>query len=316
MTQPSLISIIIPCYNQGHLLAQAIDSALAQAYPHVEVIVVDDGSTDNTCEIAQRYVGRVRYVRQQNAGLSAARNTGLTVAKGNYVNFLDSDDRLLPEKLARQAPLLEADPGLALVYCRHFVTDADGNRTPAEKRESPRGEVYHALRRGNFLPVHSALVRRACIQEAGGFDAKLRALEDWDLWLRIALRYRFDRVEEPLVEYRDLGDSMSKDYYRMTEAFFQVMQRHTLDHDRCPECRRADDYLYTWLRLGRAPQIYRGAAQRFRQRRWQEGRAWLRMGARIYPTYLFDPKRWLRGSRKAARFGAQSVLLGDSPSPP
>ncbi|HZT44223.1 MAG TPA: glycosyltransferase [Chthonomonadaceae bacterium] len=309
--KPSLVSIIIPCYNQGPLLAEAIESALAQTYPQIEVIVVDDGSTDNTSLIARRYRDRIHYLYQPNAGLSAARNAGLAIARGVYVNFLDSDDRLLPDKIAQQVPLLDEDPALGLVYCRHFLTDAQGIRRPAEALEAHRGEVYHALRRGNFLAVHTALVRRACVEEAGGFDPKLRSLEDWNLWLRIARRYRFDFVDAPLVEYRDLGDSMSKNHLRMAKSCLQVLKLHAQDHPGCAACREADAYLRTWLRLGQAPRLYRGAARHLRRGHWREAAAWLSAAMGLYPTYLIDPKRWLRGYRKAAQNSAYSLLLKD-----
>ena len=108
MTEP-LVSVIIPCYNQGKYLAEAIESALNQTYPHVEVIVVNDGSTDNTAEVAARYAGRITYVEQENGGPSAARNAAIGVATGSLIAHLDSDDRWSPQKLERQVPMF-ADP--------------------------------------------------------------------------------------------------------------------------------------------------------------------------------------------------------------
>src|SRR5207244_7547062 len=128
--EPRRVSIIVPCHNGARFLAEALDSALAQTHPAVEVIVVDDGSIDDTPSVLGRYAGRVRVIRQRNRGPSAARNAALDVARGDYGAFLDADHRFLPDKVARQAGVLDARPDVGLVYCGRAVSGGDGRALP------------------------------------------------------------------------------------------------------------------------------------------------------------------------------------------
>ncbi len=183
------VSVIIPAFNRADVLGRAIDSVLAQTYPDFELIVVDDGSTDRTAEVVQTFADpRIRYIPQANAGVAAARNTGLAEARGRFVAFLDSDDRFLPHKLAVQVAVLEASPEVGLVAGGYRVVSASGE--PLIERHPwhawPRLDVQTWLY-ACPVTVHSVLVRREWLARAGGFDLSLNGqAEDWDLWLRLA----------------------------------------------------------------------------------------------------------------------------------
>ena len=198
------ISVIIPTYSYGRFLRDAIDSVLAQTVAPLEIIVVDDGSTDDTPEIVASYGDRIRYIRQQNAGVGAARNSGIAAARGEYLAFLDSDDIWLPEKLARELACLEADPGLGLVHCGVEMFDASGTvRISMTGRE---GWIAHELLRLDREVIASVgscpLVPKRVVDEVGGFDESLPPSEDWDFVYRVALRYRIGFVPMVLVRYR------------------------------------------------------------------------------------------------------------------
>ena len=219
---PPLVSVIIPCYRQGHFLAGAIDSALAQTYPSVEVVVVDDGSDDNTDEVATRYSGKLVYVRKSNGGLSSARNAGLETARGEYVLFLDADD-LLPSTAV--ADLVDALPTAdALVIGGHSTfthnptTDAGPSIQPPSSPPLPQAFEY------NLAPVHCWLSPRQAIDEVGRFDTSLRSLEDWHLWLRLLLSGRpVATIQQVVAYYRLYPGSMSTNRERMFQMRLRVM---------------------------------------------------------------------------------------------
>ena len=184
---------MIATFNHGRFLPDALESAVAQTLQGVEIIVVDDGSTDDTSAVLARYAGKVRIVRQPNRGLAAARNTGLATARGRYVSFLDADDVLMPTKLAEQQALLERAPTVGWTYCDVLIeTVATGGQMRASERfgygaRMLDGWLFPELIRGNFIPAIAPLVRRTVLDAVGGFDERLTALEDWDLWLRMSL---------------------------------------------------------------------------------------------------------------------------------
>lgn len=185
-----LVSIIIPTYNHRHLIDKAIDSALAQTYPNCEIIVIDDGSTDGTDKfLKDRYGGEIIYKYQQNQGRSAARNCGLSLANGDYIQFLDSDDQLMKEKIERHVTFLEKNPDYAAVYGHCLVyTEGDyGNFSDYPMQFAYcSGDILKQEIHKPFLLLIMVLVRKDWIIQAGCFDISLRSNEDWDLWLRIA----------------------------------------------------------------------------------------------------------------------------------
>ena len=234
----STVSVVIPAYNSADMLSEALDSVLAQTFSDFELIIVDDGSTDNTREVVALFEDpRIRYVYQQNRGLSGARNTGIRVSRGRYVAFLDADDIWLPTKLAAQVELLDSLPGVGVVYgSTYWVED---RRVFGGRKARYRGNIVRPLLvEGNIVAGSgsSVMARRECFDEVGLFDTA-PVHEDWDMWLRLAVRYEFDFVPEPLVKIRVHGVSMQKNVEKMTlrtQLFFdKVMAAPTLqDHIR------------------------------------------------------------------------------------
>lgn len=205
-----LVSIIITTYNRAHFLPCAIDSVLAQTYPFVEIIVIDDGSTDATAAVIKPYADRIVYVKQSNQGVSAARNLGIQTANGEYLNFLDDDDFFMPTKIERQVHVLESDTEADLVHCGYYHVDTDGKRLD-KALLFPTGNILKPLLRRCFLLIHTPLIRRSCIEQVGGFDPSLNCHEDWQFWLRIALAGRqFACVQAPLCAYRLQPGNQSK----------------------------------------------------------------------------------------------------------
>jgi glycosyltransferase involved in cell wall biosynthesis len=218
-----LVSVIVPCYNGAAFLEEALRSALAQSYPRVEVVVVDDGSTDSSPEIAQRLP--VRYIRQQNRGLAEARNSGIRASRGSYVVFLDADDRLKPEAIETGIRALELHPNCAMAVGDHVFISTDGSYVASSKKVAPVHSPYESLLKSNFIEmISSALFRRSVFDEVGAFDATLPVAEDYELYLRIA------RVRSicchPLVvaEYRRHEANLSLNSELMLTTTLQVLE--------------------------------------------------------------------------------------------
>lgn len=225
ISELELVSIIIPCYNQAPFLGEALESACGQTYPRLEILVVDDGSTDETPEVVRR-LPSVRYIRESNQGLSAARNTGLAYSTGRYLVFLDADDRLVPHAVEVGLAALAAHPECACVAGHYRLISAEG----ALLRQWPRAPVdddaYAALLRRNHIGMHATvLYRRAIFEEVGGFDRSVRACEDYDLLLRIARRYPIYCHDTVVAEYRQHEANMSRDPALMLKAALTVHRR-------------------------------------------------------------------------------------------
>jgi glycosyltransferase involved in cell wall biosynthesis len=225
------VSLIIATFNHARFLGEALDSAIAQTLKGLEIVVVDDGSTDDTPAVLARYAGRIRIVRQPNRGLAAARNMGLATARGTYVGFLDADDVLMPTKLAEQAAVLDRAPAVGWTYCDVLIeTVATGAVTRASERfgysaRMLEGWLFPELIHGNFIPAIAPLVRRTVLDAAGGFDERLTALEDWDLWLRLSLISEARYSPVVLVRYRVHPGGMSEDRARMDRNRFCVLDK-------------------------------------------------------------------------------------------
>src|SRR5512145_2898376 len=206
-----LASIIIPTYNQARYLPEAIESAIAQTYPALEIIVVDDGSTDETPNLLRAYATQITTLRQENRGLAAARNTGWRAAYGDYLLFLDSDDRILPDKVERHIERLNANPHWALDYSAWQHLTQDGCHVFGESHPLWQGNLLQALLlREFFFYASSAVIRHTCLKQVGGFNETLRWNEDADLWLRLAKAgYSFGYLDQALLQYRVHNASMT-----------------------------------------------------------------------------------------------------------
>jgi glycosyltransferase involved in cell wall biosynthesis len=226
-----LVSVVIPCYRQAHFLDEAIESVLAQSYPHFELVVVDDGSDDNTAAIAGTYPG-VRYIRQKNAGLSAARNTGLRHSLGKYLVFLDADDRLLANALEAGLQCFTSHPECAFVYGHSRFVMFEGS--PMRGRPQPvvnvEADYYLALLRGApIMAPASVMYRREIFELVGAFDPSLSPAADYDLYYRIARQFPIRCHEQTIVEFRRHDTNMTRDYALMLKhnlAAFRAQWRY------------------------------------------------------------------------------------------
>lgn len=228
MSHPApIVSVVIPNYNHAQYISDAIHSVLNQTFRDFEIIVVDDGSTDDSRETVATFGDQVQYIWQKNSGLSAARNTGIRRARGEFIGVLDADDMYEPDFLSVLVPRLQADREAGAVYCGYRFVDASNAPLPqAEAREVPPDRLFQALVDGNFLVPESILVRKRCYDEAGLFDVAFRACEDVDMWLRISKRYKVLGVTNILTRHRILPHSMSTDPSRQTENRLAVIQKH------------------------------------------------------------------------------------------
>ena len=202
------VSVIIPTYNLAALLPGAVESVRAQAWPGLEIIVVDDGSEDDTAGVLEALAvgGDLRWFRQENAGAAAARNRGIEEARGQWVAFLDADDFWLPGKLAAQFEALAASPDAAFSYTDVKVRHEDGREGELVRGDAGRPLLLQLLA-GNLFATPTVLVRRDCFREVGLFDASLRTGEDWDMWLRLAAHFEHAPVARPLTLCRVVGQS-------------------------------------------------------------------------------------------------------------
>ena len=234
------VSVIIPAYNASRYLRETLDSVLAQTFRDYEVIVVDDGSTDETPSILKEYDGRIRILRQPNQGLAMARNSGAKAARGKWLSFLDSDDLWASSKLEVQ---LREATGCVISYTNAVLF---GEHLPREILYSDvtpqhQGNVVEHLLQNNFITASSVMIRKDIFDGIGGFDPSLWALEDWELWLKVCRRNPLGYVAEPLVRYRVRRDSMTSKVRRTLPCHMAVINSFFAAEDlgrRHPRLRR------------------------------------------------------------------------------
>ena len=242
MSEFPIVSAIIPTWNGERYLREAIDSALDQNYSPLEVIVVDDGSTDSTEEICRSYGNLIRYFRQPKDTKygATAYVRALREAKGKYAAILDHDDRWLPGKIARQVEAMEAQPEAGIVFTRFRIIDENGADQGVSQLTAPSGKIFHLLLESNRFCHASAMYRKDIAEAVGGINVDI-GCGDWDMWLRIARHYPIIMIEDVLTEYRVHSGGYSRQPQRMVEALKRVIanqrdQWHSLD---CDQCRRA-----------------------------------------------------------------------------
>jgi len=227
-----VVSVVIPTYNRGKLIERAVQSVLAQTYQDLEVIIVDDGSTDDTPRVVAALAEedrRIHYLRHEtNRGAQAARNTGIWAAGGEYVAFLDSDDEWLPDKLATQMAAFEqGPPNLGVVHCGYRTEHAD-DQPPQDKCFTLRGNIYRELLANYGLgPTSILVVKKEHLERAGLFNERVRSWQEWDTCIRLARHCEFDYVPQSLVVYH-LHDSptISKDLFLSGLGYLDVVGLH------------------------------------------------------------------------------------------
>jgi glycosyltransferase involved in cell wall biosynthesis len=220
------VSVIIPAYNTMDFLPETLESVLKQTFDDFEVIIVNDGSSDNIEEWASQLTEpRVKLISQANQGPSAARNTGIAQAKGEYIAFVDADDLCEPSKLEKQVRCLDDNPAVGLVYSWISVIDEQGKATGRVITYDAQGDVLREILVRNIIYCPSVVVRRCCFDTVGLFEPNLRFNEDWEIWIRIASRYHFAVTKEPLVYYRQHPRNSSKNWQFMEEGYRIVIEK-------------------------------------------------------------------------------------------
>jgi glycosyltransferase involved in cell wall biosynthesis len=275
----------------------ALESALAQTYPHIEIIVVDDGSTDDTTAMIAPYASRVTYLKQVHQGATAARNAGARAASGEYLTFLNDDDLILPTKIERQVEMLTSQPSAGLVHCRYYRVDQKGH-LQSKTGVLPEGAVLRKLLERNFIWIGAPLIRRRCLNRVGLFDPSLpTACADWDLWLRIALEgYQFGCVQELLGIRRTHGHNVAADTAALEQATQSIFDR-LLSSPKLPADLSAEkEQISGSLRLWIACRYYAAAC-------WEDARRSLSQALELCPRILDDQEQLLDRLSDAALGG-------------
>ncbi|HUR62092.1 MAG TPA: glycosyltransferase family A protein [Candidatus Thermoplasmatota archaeon] len=276
------VSVILPTHDRARLLARSAGSVLSQSFRDLELLVVDDASTEDLrAALAPLDDGRLRIVRlDQRAGGAGARNAGLAHARAPLVAFQDSDDEWLPRKLELQVAALAAHPEAAVCYTA-FWRESGPKRVFYPKPEDTvrEGDLHRVLLERNLVTTAATLVRRAALDEAGGFDATMPRYQDWDLWVRISRRHPFTYLDEPLLVQYHQPDSISANAAARLEARLRMLEKYRGDMQRFPgvrqrQLREVADLLQAAQRGREARRLRRAAKwQDLRDRFRREGRA-------------------------------------------
>lgn len=230
------VSVIIPTYNYARYLPDAIESVLSQTFSDYEIVIVDDGSTDNTVEVLQPYTGKIKYIYKENGGLSSARNVGIQNSIGEYLVFLDSDDMLMPDKLKIQTAILDDNPEVGFVYSDEYIMhgeDKDNMYRAREGRQLPSGNIFKEFFLDSFIAVMTVMVRRSCLDQVGLFDENLPCNEDDDLWLRILGKWPVIFSDYPSAIRRIHSSNMSRDRLKMEKYTVIVLERALKRNSNC-----------------------------------------------------------------------------------
>ena len=231
MNKTELVSIIIPMYNSIKYIDNTIQSALNQTYPNIEIIVVDDGSTDTPETVLNKYKDRIRLIRQENAGLSHARNIGIKNSEAEYLVFLDADDYITLDKIAMEVKVLEKNQEIGWVYESSLTIDENKriirklpDNAIKSTEQPPQGKRFHKLLIRNLMPVNAVMIRKTCL-DVGVFDESLTSYEDWDFWLRVAAKYEVKYINKTLAFVRSRPNSMQRDTIRFHLNKIRVIKK-------------------------------------------------------------------------------------------
>lgn len=271
------VSIIIPCYNGSRFIKETIESCINQTYQNIEIIVIDDGSTDNSANIVKQIIDdRIKYYYQTNQGLSAARNTGIIKSTGQFIMFLDADDTVLADKIERQVEWLNMHPDFDLVACNYLRSDAQG------KILHQVGQTHGELLLKDFLSrnpiaVHTAMIRKRGIPKHLFFDTTLKSAEDWDFWIRMLLSgSKFYRLPQALVTYRILENAMTSNVPRLVEMIVKVHEKTFVNPKFPSELLEKKDKILSLI-------LAAGSARCFVQGHYEAGNTFLRQFLAISP---------------------------------
>ena len=281
------VSVVIATHNRAGLVRQAIQSALEQTVQPLEIVVVDDGSTDSTPRVLAEFGNHIRIVHQPNQGRSAARNAGVNHCRGEVIAFLDSDDIWFPEKLAKQLVVLEAKPTLGLVHAFSDVVDENSVRLNQRtryrqklyRRALKRGYTYEGMSRECIMFLSTVAVRRECWKRVGPMDTAIPAFEDWDWYLRASRETEIVTIAETLVHFRQHpGNTASREFF---EGRVKTCRKHLALVDEWPQsARREQARRNFYLQLASAYYVHGSSSQAGK---------WMRRAVRIDPTILLHP---------------------------
>jgi glycosyltransferase involved in cell wall biosynthesis len=292
-----LVSVIIPTFNRSSLIKEALDSALSQNYRPMEIVVIDDGSTDNTEQVVASY-GGIKYIRQANSGPAAARNNGIRASSGELIALLDSDDRWLPRKLERQVPLF-TDPEIGLVHAAiRFFRDGTGE-VLGEMFSGERLDVHDILSH-KMLGTQTVVFRRRVFDEIGGFDESLLGPEDFDFFIRVAAHFKMVGMPAVLAEARQHTGNYSAGLDRMFGCQMRVVAKHQTLHADCADCRKALRELDRFYRDAYCRRSFDAARDAFRNGDYRQGIRLRFKGLRRNPAALLQiPGRLFGRGQKA-----------------
>ena len=229
-----IVSIIIPTYNRTDLISRAISSVLNQTFKNFEVIIIDDGSTDNTENVVKSFNdSRIKYIKnKKNVGAAVTRNIGIKAAKGKFIAFQDSDDEWLPEKLKRQVKVLAACQENNVIYTGFWrIKDKKKTYIPLSRVKQKEGSIHKELLKGNFISTQTILAKKECFEKVGVFDENLPRFQDWELVLRLSKHYDFKFIDEPLVLCYFTPKSISTDSDAFLKAFKIIKEKYFKDLD-------------------------------------------------------------------------------------
>ena len=240
MTANPLISIVIPTYNRRDFVIEAIESCLAQTYENIEIIVVDDGSSDGTARVLRaRYGDRIHLIVQENQGPAIARNRGIDAANGDFIHFLDADDWLMPDKLRLCLGRFKRQPDIDVIYTHHQLMSSDGKaHLPTPPFRQFGDDIFCQLLRnsGDHILLSTTMMRKGALRAVGGFENSVdfRSAEDWDLFLRLAQKHKFHGINQPLVYRRLHADMLGDDRWKNALGRLRAM-RNASDYgwERC-----------------------------------------------------------------------------------
>ena len=221
-----MISVIIPTYNSDKYICEAIDSVLSQTCKDYEIIIIDDGSTDNTKNLIAENYPTVRYFYSKNKGVSSARNIGISIAQGEFIAFLDADDKWLPEKLEKQLALFENDHQVGMVFTENYYFDEHGLKEIKifKRKLLMYGNIVRNIFLNSYVVTSTVMVRKSVFDDVGLFEEGLAIAEDDNMWMRICLKNRIELLDEPLILYRITEGSLSRD--NSFQNLIQAVRKH------------------------------------------------------------------------------------------
>lgn len=227
-----LVSIIMPAFNAEKTIGGSIQSVLNQTYSNWELIIIDDGSTDSTFETIKNFSdSRIKATRRENCGVASTRNYALSISKGEYIAFLDSDDLWLPEKLTKQVEILQtSDSSTGLIHTNYLEFDERTEYSPKPFKNlfwlKTEGNVHEDLMVHDFVATLTVMIKKEVIEKVGIFSEDLHGTEDWDLWIRIAEHFTVQYIPTRLAKYRLVAGSLSKNYSKYELELKKVLERH------------------------------------------------------------------------------------------